>query len=144
MFFMVLDSVRPTTSGGRHPAFVSIYDARCSFFLTMQRYNIFRNVPNFRYRFGAIFSTNWWDFSSRMLTLGIAHASMALLSLNRILWAFFYEQYSRCLEAVIFEPRRLLPGICGLVRTENVLDIVKRQSRADNLPWQCDFVTLWH
>ena len=51
----------------------------CVFRMTLQRYNIFRCVPNFTPRFGAILMKN----SSNLLTLGRAHASIALLSLNR-------------------------------------------------------------
>ena len=48
-FYMVLDSVATSYIGWPPPAFVSICDARFSFLLTMQRYYIFRQVPNFGY-----------------------------------------------------------------------------------------------
>lgn len=91
---MVLESLRPTTSGGRHPACVirSFDNARVvqermqrqarlafaepqptlaeHFPNALQRYEIYRALPNFDPRFGAILMRN----SSKSLTLGKTHA----------------------------------------------------------------------
>ena len=67
--FMVLDSL----CGWLHraadiPLCVSHFECAPVFWLTMQRYNIFRAIPNFGHRFGAIFSTNLtnWCFQHRV------------------------------------------------------------------------------
>ena len=60
-------------------------------------YYIFRAAPNSCVRFGAILMKN----SSNLLTLGRAHASIALLSLNRN----FQHELGQILRAVIHDPR---------------------------------------
>ena len=78
----------------------------CVFRMTMQRYNIFRHVPNFRLRFGAILMKN----SSNLLTLGRAHASIALLSLNR---NFEHELTAFCRRACSRSAESMRASLCS-------------------------------
>ena len=89
------------------------------FWIALQRYNIFRNIPNFCHRFDVI-------LTSKLLKFGRIDASIILHSHNRNIEGDFQHEFSR-----FFWQARL----------ERMFN---SYWNGWHLPWQCDFVTLWH
>ena len=107
------------------------------FWIALQRYNIFRNIPNFCHRFDVI-------LTSKLLKFGRIDASIILHSHNRNIEGDFQHEFSRFLTSqartnVQLVLKRLTPAVTMWLR-----DIVTLRSFR---PWTCshsaEFRLVW-